>query len=50
MNCSRIDASIGNDEVPVDAQELAKTLLNQVCLLFLSCKVSIFRGVSSCLG
>lgn len=31
MNCSRIDASIGNDEVPVDAQELAKTLLNQVC-------------------
>ncbi|WZZ11430.1 hypothetical protein YC2023_097351 [Brassica napus] len=31
VNCSRIDASIGNDEVPVDAQELAKTLLNQVC-------------------
>ncbi|CAF2260567.1 unnamed protein product [Brassica napus] len=28
---NRIDASIGNDEVPVDAQELAKTLLNQVC-------------------
>ncbi|CAH8357845.1 unnamed protein product [Eruca vesicaria subsp. sativa] len=28
---NRIDASIGKDEVPVDAQELAKTLINQVC-------------------
>ncbi|KAL0797527.1 hypothetical protein Bca101_052701 [Brassica carinata] len=27
---NRIDASIGNDEVPMDAQDLAKTL-NQVC-------------------
>lgn len=46
--CSRIDACIGNDEVPVDAQDLAKAL-NQVCFSVSTFKVSIFQVGSSCL-